>query len=50
MQPSASGGNGATAIARVFKGRKFGVLRPTKIQPVGGKGKKAVSKGIKNNK
>ena len=47
MQPSASGGGGA---AMGFKGRKFGVSRPTKFQPVGGKGKKTVGKGIKNNK
>ena len=50
MQPSASGGNGAIAIAIGFKGRKFGVSRPTKFQPVGGKGKKVTGKGTKNSK
>ena len=50
MQPSASGGNGATAIAIGFKGRKFGVSRPTKFQPVGGKGKKAAGKGTQSSK
>ena len=30
-----------------FKGRKFGVSRPTKFQLVGGKGKKAAGKGTK---
>ena len=47
MQPSASGGGGA---ARGFKGRKFGVSRPTKFQPVGGRGKKAAGKGTKSYK
>ena len=47
MQPSASGGGGA---ARGFKGRMFGVSRPTKFQPIGGKGKKAVGKGTKSSK
>ena len=47
MQQSASGSGGA---ARGFKGRKFGVSRPTKFQLVGGKGKKAASKGIKSSK
>ena len=55
MQPSASGGVGgasavAVAVARGFKGKKFGVSRPTKFQLVGGKGKKAASKGIKSSK
>ena len=49
MQPSASGGV-AGGAARGFKGRKFGVSRPTKFQPVGGKGKKAASKGTKSYK
>ena len=52
MQPSASvstsgipsQGSGG-GVARGFKGRKFGVSRPTKFQLVGGKGKKAVGKG-----
>ena len=52
MRPSASvringvpsQGSGG-AVARGFKGRKFGVSRPTKFQLVGGKGKKAVGKG-----
>ena len=49
MQPSASGGvaGGAT---RGYKGRKFGVSRPTKFQPVGGRGKKAAGKGTKSYK
>ena len=47
MQPSASGGGGA---ARGFKGRKFDVSRPTKFQPVGGKGKKAAGKGTQSSK
>nr|POE81372.1 hypothetical protein CFP56_15896 [Quercus suber] len=51
MKPSAFGGGGATAAAaRGFKSRKFGVSRPTKFQPVGGKGKKAAGKGIKSSK
>ena len=49
MQPSASGGV-AGGAARGFKGRKFGVSRPTKFQPVGRKGKKAVGKGTKSYK
>ena len=49
MQPSASGGV-AGGAARGFKGRKFGVSRPTKFQSVGGKGKKATGKGTKNSK
>ena len=47
MQLSASGGAGAT---RGFKGRKFGVSRPIKFQPIGGKGKKAADKGTKSSK
>ena len=57
VQPSASvstsgvqsqgSGGGAT---RGFKGRKFGVSRPTKFQPVDGKGKKAAGKGTKSSK
>ena len=57
MQPSASvgtsgvpsQGNGGGAV-RGFKGKKFGVSRSTNFQPVGGKGKKAISKGTKSNK
>ena len=49
MQPSASGGV-AGGAARGFKGRKFGVSRPTKFQPVGGKGKNVAGKGTKSNK
>ena len=57
MQPSASvstsgvpsQGSGGGA-ARGFKGRKFGVSRPTKFQLVGGKGKKAVGKSTKSSK
>ena len=57
MQPSASistsgvpsQGSGGGAV-RGFKGRKFGVSRPTKFQPVGGKGMKAAGKGTKSNK
>ena len=57
MQPSASvstsgvpsqGSDGGAA--RGFKGRKFGVSRPTKFQPIGGKGKKVAGKGIKSSK
>ena len=33
-----------------FKGRKFGVSRPTKFQLVGGKGKKVAGKGTKSSK
>ena len=47
MQQSASGGGGAI---RGFKGRNFGVSRPTKFQLVGGKGKKVASKGTKSSK
>ena len=47
MQPSAS--RGATA-ARGFKGGKFSVSRPTKFQPVDGKGKKSTGNGIKSSK
>ena len=50
MQPSASGGGGGSAAAKGFKGRKFGVSRPTKFQLVGGKGKKAASKSTKSSK
>ena len=59
MQPSASvstngipsqGNGGGGAAARGFKGKKFGVSRPTNFQPVGGKGKKATGKGTKSNK
>ena len=57
MQPSASvstsgvpsqgsGGGGA----RGFKGKKFGVSRPTKFQLVDGKGKKAAGKSTKSKK
>ena len=49
MQPSASGGV-ASGAARGFKGKKFGVSRPTKFQPVGGKGKKAAGEGTKSYK
>ena len=57
MQPSASvstsgvlsQGSGSGA-ARGFKGRKFGVSRPTKFQLVGGKGKEIAGKGTKSNK
>ena len=45
--PSQGSGGGAV---RGFKGRKFGVSRPTKFQPVGGKGMKAAGKGTKSNK
>ena len=45
--PSKGSGGGAV---RGFKGRKFGVSRPTKFQLVGGKGKKAADKGTKSNK
>ena len=54
MQPSASGGGGgataATVAAKGFKGKKIGVSRPTKFQPIGGKGKKVAGKGIKSSK
>ena len=49
MQPSASGGV-AGGAARGFKGRKFGVSRPTKFQPVGGKGNNAIGNGTKSSK
>ena len=57
MQPSASistsgvpsQGSGGGAV-RGFKGRKFGVSRPTKFQLVGGKEKKAAGKGTKSSK
>ena len=49
MQPSASGGV-AGGAARGFKGRKFGVSRPTKFQPVGGNDKKIACKGTKSSK
>ena len=57
MQPSVSvstngvpsqGNGGGAAIG--FKGKKFGVSRPTNFQPVGGKGKKTTGKGTKSNK
>ena len=48
MQPSASSSGGAATQG--FKGKKFGVSRPTNFQPVGGKGKKATGKGTKSNK
>ena len=51
MQLSASsaavGGGGAAAATRGFKGKKIGESRPTKFQPIGGKGKKVAGKGIK---
>ena len=49
MQPSASSSGGGGA-AQGFKGKKFGVSRPTKFQPVGGKGKNVAGKGTKSNK
>ena len=57
MQPNASvstsgvpsKGSGSGAV-RGFKGRKFGVSRLIKFQPVGGKGKKVTGKGTKNSK
>ena len=45
--PSQGSGGGA---ARGFKGRKFGVSRLIKFQPIGGKGKKVAGKGTKNSK
>ena len=45
--PSQENGGGA---ARGFKGKNFGILRPTKFQPVNGKGKKVAGKGTKSNK
>ena len=57
IQPSASistsgvqsqGSGGGTA--KGFKGRTCGVSRPTKFHLVGGKGKKAASKGTKSSK
>nr|POE44694.1 hypothetical protein CFP56_75927 [Quercus suber] len=57
MQPSASvstsgvpsQGSGAAAT-RGFKGKTYGVSRPTKFQPVGGKSKKAAGNGTKSIK
>ena len=46
VQSQGSGGG----AARGFKGRKFGVSRPTKFQLVGGKGKKVAGKGTKSSK
>lgn len=48
MQPSASQGSGGAAMG--FKGRNFGVSRPTKFEVVGGKGKKAAGKGTQSSK
>ena len=45
--PSQGSGGGAV---RGFKGRKFGVSRLIKFQPIGGKGKKVAGKGTKNSK
>ena len=45
---SSQGSSGGAA--RGFKGRKFGVSRPTKFQQVDGKGKKAAGKGTKSSK
>ena len=45
--PSQGSGGGA---ARGFKGRKFGVSRPTKFQLVDGKSKQATGKGTKSSK
>ena len=45
--PSQENGGGA---ARGFKGKNFGILRPTKFQPVNGKGKKVAGKGTKGSK
>ena len=54
MQLSASsaavGGGGGGAATRGFKGKKIGESRPTKFQPIGGKGKKVAGKGIKSSK
>ena len=58
MQPSASvstsgvpsQGSSGGGAAKGFKSKKFGVLRPTKFQPVNGKGKKAAGKGAKSSK
>ena len=49
MQPSASSSGGGAA-AQGFKGKKFGVSRPTKFQPVGGKGNNAIGNGTKSRK
>ena len=49
MQPSASSSSGGAA-AQGFKGKKFGVSRPTKFQPVGGNDKKIACKGTKSSK
>ena len=45
--PSQRSGGGA---ARGFKGRMFGVSRPTKFQLVGEKSKKAAGKSTKSSK
>ena len=45
--PSQRSGGGA---ARGFKGRMFGVSRPTKFQLVGGKSKKVAGKSTKSSK
>ena len=58
MQPSVSvstsgvpsQGSGGGGVARRFKGRTVGVSRLTKFQLVGGKDKKAASKGTKSSK
>ena len=58
MQPSASvstsgvpsQGSGGGAATQGFKGKKFGVSRPTKFQPVGGKGNNAIGNGTKSRK
>ena len=53
MQLSASSaavGGGGGVATRGFKGKKIGVSRPTKFQPIGGKGKKVAGKGIKRSK
>ena len=42
-------GSGGGTV-RGFKGRKFGISRPTKFHLVGGKGKKAAGKGTKSSK
>nr|XP_023879605.1 uncharacterized protein LOC111992034 [Quercus suber] len=49
VSTSGASSQGSGGAAMGFKGRKFGVLRPTKFQPLGGKGKKA-SKGTKSSK
>ena len=45
-----SQGSSGGGAAKGFKSKKFGVLRPTKFQPVNGKGKKAAGKGTKSSK